>query len=81
MIELTDAKPVFMWAREHGDTRIIERILVKILPSLIEQNLRLTVEQVETVKTLMLPADLVKMISKVAKELTGSHNFKGDYRV
>lgn len=81
MNDVTDAKPIFLWAKEHGDPRIIERILVRVLPLMIERDVKLTVEQIESARTLPLPVDLANMISAVAKELIEKDHLGEDCRV
>ncbi|MCA9735027.1 MAG: hypothetical protein H6696_07235 [Deferribacteres bacterium] len=81
MNELKDARPIFLWAQEHGDTRIVERILVRVLPILIERKIELTVDQIESEQTLFLPVDLVNSINSAANELVDSFNLEGDCRV
>lgn len=42
-----DIKPLFLWAKEKGDANIYDRIIMKVLPQLLQENIQLTSDLVE----------------------------------
>jgi hypothetical protein len=63
--------PLFVWANAHGEAKIIDRILIKVLPDLLKHNCKITPEQVENSQELNIPESLYTEICVVAEELIG----------
>lgn len=66
-----NAKPIFEWAFQHGETKIIERILVRLLPDLIDEKVQVTAESLLTMPALNVSEELYKKIQLVAEEMVG----------
>jgi hypothetical protein len=67
-----DIKPVFDWARENGEVKAIDRILVKVLLLLIKNKITLTAATIERMETRMsLPEELSSAIVRAAGEVVG----------
>ncbi len=47
-----DLKPLFLWAKERGDANIYDRILIKIIPLLLKENIKLTAQDIESSQTI-----------------------------
>jgi len=66
-----DIKPVFDWAKAHGETKIVDRILVKVLPELVQFEQKITVESLEIMTTVEIPETLYDRILTLAEEMVG----------
>ena len=64
-------KPLFLWAKERGDANIYDRILIKIIPSLIAHNVVLTTESIESSDFILVPVSLYVLVKSTAEELVG----------
>lgn len=67
-----DIKPVFNWAVANGEAKIIDRILMKLLPQLLKSGYKLTEETVTESKTLDVSEELFNSVKNLAEELVGS---------
>lgn len=68
---MKDVKPVFIWAKEYGDANIYDRIIMKILPNLLDQKINLTSNLIDDSKVLEVSDELFELILQTAQELTG----------
>jgi hypothetical protein len=64
-------KPVFLWAREKGDTKIYDRILMKVVPKLVQHNIQLTSEVIEQSDSIDVSSEIYDLIQLKAEELIG----------
>lgn len=67
-----DMKPIFNWAEQNGETKIIDRILVKTLPHFLKSNHTLSIAAIQTSKVLEVHTDLYNLVKSTAEELVGS---------
>lgn len=72
MSNLKDVKPLFEWAVVNGDSKIIDRILVKTLPQLVKSGCELTTSSIENSSKVDVPSELYETIKLVTEELVGS---------
>ncbi|MEA1916129.1 MAG: hypothetical protein U9N42_01220 [Campylobacterota bacterium] len=72
MSNLKDVKPLFEWAVLNGDSKIIDRILVKTLPQLVKSGCELTTSSIENSSKVDVPSELYETIKLVTEELVGS---------
>lgn len=66
-----DVKPIFLWAKQRGDANIFDRIIVKIIPNLLEENIKITSTQIDSLD------EIYNLIIKTAESLVGQ-TFKED---
>jgi len=66
-----DVKPIFVWAQSIGDANINNRILSKVMPSLIEAKLALTDSTIRESETLEVDAKIYEQIKTNAELLLG----------
>jgi len=66
-----DIKPLFEWAKENGDANIYDRILMKVMPYLLKENIKLTSEYIENTDIIEVPNDIYKIILQKTEELIG----------
>jgi hypothetical protein len=67
-----DIKPIFDWARENGEVKAIDRILVKVMLLLIKNKITLTAATIQRMETRMsLPEELISAIVRAAEEVVG----------
>ena len=64
-------KPIFLWAREKGDAKIYDRILMKVVPELVKNNIQLTSEFIDGNETIEVPSEIYELILVKAEELIG----------
>lgn len=63
--------PIFIWAKAHGEAKIIDRILVKVLPQLIKNDCKITAHQIDSAQEIEVPVNLYEEIKQVAESLIG----------
>ncbi|MBN2866240.1 MAG: hypothetical protein JXK16_09560 [Thiotrichales bacterium] len=68
---MKDLKPIYSWAVAHGESRIIDRILVRMLPELLKSEQKLTSQTLEQASTVMVSESLYAHFLNVAEELVG----------
>jgi hypothetical protein len=69
---MSDVKQVFDWARDNGEVKAVDRILVKVMLLLIKNRITLTVAAIEKMeRRLELPEDVVSAIVRAAEEVVG----------
>jgi hypothetical protein len=67
-----DIKPIFDWARENGEVKAVDRILVKVMLLLIKNRITLTAATIERMEARMsLPEELISAIVRAAAEVVG----------
>ncbi|MEA1920331.1 MAG: hypothetical protein U9N52_10850 [Campylobacterota bacterium] len=67
-----DIKPILNWAVAHGEARIIDRILMKLLPQFIKNGHKITESDIQNRDTFLVSQDLYDLVKKQAEELIGS---------
>ncbi len=71
MEKLEDIKPIFEWAIKNGEAKIVDRILVKLLPQLLKAHSNITAASVEESAVINVSAELYELVKKSAEELVG----------
>lgn len=69
---MCDLKPLFIWARNHGDANIYDRILMKVMPQLLKENIKLTSEFIENTEVIKISNELYNLILEKTEELIGA---------
>lgn len=69
---MCDLKPLFIWARDHGDANIYDRILMKVMPQLLKENIKLTSEFIENTEVIEISNELYNLILEKTEELIGA---------
>jgi len=68
---LRDVKPIFTCAISKSEAKIVERILVNVLPDLMAHHVNITPDMIESESEIMVPEALFLSIIKAAENLTG----------
>ena len=63
--------PVFRWAQANGEAKIVDRILVKLLPELLKHQQKLTTELINQTESIEVPAELYHAVLAAAEALVG----------
>ena len=67
-----DVKGVFDWAKDNGEVKAVDRILVKVMLLLIKNKITLTAAAIAKMETGMaLPEELNVAIVRAAEEVVG----------
>jgi hypothetical protein len=67
-----DVKGIFDWAKENGEVKAVDRILIKVMLLLIKNRITLTAATIEKMETRMaLPEELTAAIVRAAEEVVG----------
>jgi hypothetical protein len=67
-----DVKGIFDWAKENGEVKAVDRILIKVMLLLIKNKITLTAATIEKMETRMaLPEELNAAIVRAAQEVVG----------
>jgi hypothetical protein len=67
-----DIKGIFDWAKDNGEVKAVDRILIKVMLLLIKNKITLTAATIEKMETRMaLPEELTAAIVRAAGEVVG----------
>lgn len=66
-----DLKPLFLWAKERGDANIYDRILIKLIPELLKENIQLTTQIIDNSETIYVPSNIYDLAIVKVEELIG----------
>lgn len=66
---MRDLKPIFDWARQNGDANIYDRILMKVMPQLIKENIKLTADFICNSEIIEVKEEIYELIKQKAQEL------------
>lgn len=64
-----DVKPIFDWAKTNGDANIYDRILMKVMPQLLKENIKITSNTINESVTIEVSSELYNLIKDKAQEL------------
>lgn len=68
---MKNVTPVFKWAIAHGETKIVERILIKLAPELVASNQMISLQQVEDDQNILVDAEIYDKVLHLAEALIG----------
>jgi len=68
---MKDAKYIFSCALANGEAKIVDRILVRILPELMKHNQKMTSDSIFQAESIEVSDELYEYIKSVAQEMTG----------
>ncbi len=68
---MRDIKPLLNWAKQHGDANIYDRILMKVMPQLLINDLKLTSQKIEASERIEVAQELYDLIAEKAQDLVG----------
>ena len=69
---MVDVKAIFDWARDNGEVKAVDRILIKVMLVLIKNKVTLTAAAIEKMETRMdLPDELSRAIVAAAESVVG----------
>ncbi len=68
---MKNIKPLFDWAKARSETKVVDRILLKLLPELLKYNQKMTVEIIENTSELFVDDSLYDLIKQTAEDLVG----------
>lgn len=67
-----DARIIFNWAKQHGEVKAIDRILVKVMLILIKNRITLTAASIEKMEqALELPDEVLQAVKVAAETVVG----------
>lgn len=69
---MKNLKSVVTWAKQNGEAKIIDRILLKMLPELLDQNEKLTSEMLDRMDEILVKESLYEQFVSIAEELVGA---------
>lgn len=64
-------KPLFTWAKKNADANINDRILIKVMPQLLKENIQITSKIINSSDSLEIPEKLYDLVVQKAEELVG----------
>ena len=69
---MKDLKPLLIWAKANGESKVIDRILIKTLPELIKQGYKITPADIDTHASIEIPTALFEQLQKHAEDIVGA---------
>ena len=67
-----DIKPILIWAAANGEAKIVDRILMKLLPEFIKDGHKITEKTIATTNKIEVSNDLYELVKNMAEELVDS---------
>lgn len=64
-----DIKPLFSWAVNNGEAKIIDRILVKLMPELLKQNIKIDQNILNDKNSFLVNESIYNKIKDVTEQL------------
>lgn len=71
-MEQKNVKEIFEWAMLNGETKIADRILVKLMPKLVKFGCTLTANDIANNESILVPNELYQLIKTTAEDLLGT---------
>lgn len=71
-MEQKNVKEIFEWAMLNGETKIADRILVKLMPQLVKFGCTLTANDIANNESILVPNELYQLIKTTAEDLLGT---------
>lgn len=71
-----DAKELFLWVVKEGEAKAVDRILLKIMPTLIKEGIKVTAEDIKSMDSFLVNTELFETIKTVAEDVIGK-SYKG----
>lgn len=68
---MKDIKAIFDWAVQNGDVKVVDRICIKLLPVMLENNVHLTESLINERDSIEVPDTLYDEVLKMAISLVG----------
>lgn len=68
---MKDIKPLMLWAKANGEAKIVDRILVKLLPDLVKANQQVTADMLDHQSVIEIPIELYERMRSIAEDLVG----------
>lgn len=69
---MNDIKPILEWAKQYGESKIVERLLVKLLPEILKTGEHLTPELIESRESILVDETFYQLIKTSAEEMVGA---------
>ncbi|MDO9305512.1 MAG: hypothetical protein Q7T77_09275 [Sulfuricurvum sp.] len=70
---MKNIKPLFDWAKANGESKIVDRILLKLLPELLKYDQKMTADMVENAEELLVEESLYILVKQTAENIVGDH--------
>ncbi len=64
-----DVKPIFDWAKTNGDANIYDRILMKVMPQLLKENIKITSNSINESVTIEVSSEIYDLVKNKAEQL------------
>ncbi len=71
--KMKNIKPLFDWAKANGESKIVDRILLILLPELLKYNQKMTADMVENAEELLVEESLYALVKQTAENIVGDH--------
>ncbi len=71
-------KPLFLWAKTKGDANIYDRILIKIIPELLKENVLLTTQIIESSESIYVSEAIYTLTVSKTEELLNAQYEEGN---
>ena len=68
---MKDIQPIFEWALQNGDVKVVDRICIKLLPVMLKNNIQLTEALIKDCDSIDVPDALYEEVLKMAVSLVG----------
>jgi uncharacterized protein YfeS len=66
-----DIKPLFEWAVANGEAKIVDRILMKLMPQFLKEGHRVTSAKIEDLDSFEVSDELYSLVKEMAEEFVG----------
>jgi len=64
-----DIKPLFVWAIENGDSKIIDRIIMKLIPEFLKRDIKITQDSLSLNDAIYVDSDFFEVVKSTTEKL------------
>lgn len=76
-----DIKPLLKWAFNEGEAKIIDRVLLKLMPQILESKLVITQKDIQDAENFFVSQSLYNDFEEVTQQIVGKKFKQGESNV
>ncbi len=78
MEDKKDIKPLLEWAHSRGEAKIVDRVLLKLMPKILDSKMKISKEDIEKSSEYFVPEELYKHFVEITQQFVGEKFKQGD---
>jgi len=73
---MVDAKGLFEWAVQEGEAKVVDRVLIKVVPKLLSAGIRVSAEEISAMDSFFVSEEIFEAMREVVEQIVGK-SFEG----